>query len=98
MMGLVRHGSAAHPSTRLAVAPDRSPAPQEPRPSFAEWLEDVRAEALSRGIRPDIVENALKGIDEPMPVVIERDRSQAEIVVPLDKYIRDRLKPSVIRA
>ncbi|MFI5179078.1 MAG: lytic transglycosylase domain-containing protein [Vicinamibacterales bacterium] len=57
------------------------------RPSFSEWLEGVRAEALSRGIRPDVLDEALGHIDEPLPVVIERDRTQAEIVLPLEKYV-----------
>ncbi len=67
------------------------------RPSFAEWLAGVRTEALSRGIRPDIVEQALGHIDEPLPVVIERDRAQAEAVLSLDQYIARRLTPAIVR-
>ena len=63
-------------------------APPEPsRPSFAEFLDGVRAEALGRGIRREIVDEALGHIAEPLPVVIERDRSQAEAVFSLDRYI-----------
>jgi membrane-bound lytic murein transglycosylase B len=47
----------------------------------------VRTEALARGIRPDIVDAALSNIDEPLPVVIERDRAQAETVFSLEKYL-----------
>ena len=57
------------------------------RPSFADWLAGVRTEALSRGIRPEIVEEALSNIEEPLPVVIERDRAQAESVLSLETYI-----------
>ena len=60
------------------------------RPSFTEWLAGVRTEALSRGIRQEILDEALADIVEPMPVILERDRSQAEIVLPLERYI-DRL-------
>jgi membrane-bound lytic murein transglycosylase B len=73
-------------------------AAQEPsRPSFAEWLQGVRAEAVSRGISQAVVDEALSGIEEPLPVVIERDRSQAEIVLPLETYIARRLTRSAIR-
>jgi membrane-bound lytic murein transglycosylase B len=66
------------------------------RPSFSEWLDGVRAEALSRGIRQDIVDDALGHIDEPLPVVIERDRAQAESVLPLEKYVGRVLTPKTI--
>jgi membrane-bound lytic murein transglycosylase B len=77
---------------RPALAQDAS------RPSFSEWLDGVRAEALSRGIRQDIVDEALGHIDEPLPVVIERDRAQAESVLPLEKYVGRVLTPKRIGA
>lgn len=65
---------------------------QEPeRPSFLDWLSGVREEALARGIRANVVEEALSDISEPLPVVLERDRSQAEIVLPLESYVGRRL-------
>jgi membrane-bound lytic murein transglycosylase B len=67
------------------------------RPSFADWLAGVRAEALARGIRPEIVEEALGHLEEPLPVVIERDRAQAEAVLPLEKYIDRRLTKAVVK-
>ncbi len=71
-------------------------APQETaRPSFADFLAGVRAEALTRGIKPEIVDAALANIDEPVPVVIERDRAQAETVLPLERYI-DRIVPKLV--
>lgn len=72
-------------------------APQEQtRPSFADFLAAVRADALKQGIRPEIVDQALANIDEPLPVVIERDRAQAETVLSLEKYIARILKPKLI--
>jgi len=65
------------------------------RPPFAEWLADVRAEALSRGIHPDVVDQALNQLSEPLPVVIERDRAQAESVLSLEQYLRRRLTPKM---
>jgi membrane-bound lytic murein transglycosylase B len=77
--------------------PEPSPAGPEARPSFAEWLDGVRIEALSRGIREEIVRNALADVQEPLPVVLERDRTQAETVLPLETYISRRLTPTTVR-
>jgi membrane-bound lytic murein transglycosylase B len=67
------------------------------RPAFSDWLREVRQEALSRGIRQEIVDQALGQLEEPMPVVLERDRAQAEIVLPLESYIRRLLTARRIR-
>ncbi len=82
----------------IAVATPHVRAAQESRPSFSEFLADVRAEALARGIRPEIVDGALSPIEEPLPVVIERDRAQAETVLSLEKYVARRLTPKLIKA
>ncbi|MEQ1869270.1 MAG: lytic murein transglycosylase [Vicinamibacterales bacterium] len=83
--------------TTLA-AQDPSPAPaSDVRPSFTEWLEAVRTEAVARGISAATVASALSDIPEPMPVVIERDRTQAETVLPLDTYIERHLRSDTIR-
>lgn len=73
------------------------PAPPDARPSFAEWLDGVRAEAVLRGIREEVVDSALSGITEPLPIVIERDRAQAETVLPLETYIRTRVSTRLVR-
>ena len=65
--------------TLLAQAP-----PAATRASFADWLADLRGEALSRGIRPEVLDEALGEVQEPLPVVLERDRAQAEVVLPLE--------------
>jgi len=66
------------------------------RPSFSDWLAGVRAEALTRGIKPEIVDAALAGVEEPVPVILERDRAQAETVFSLEYYLARRLTPKVI--
>jgi len=68
------------------------------RPSFSEWLAGVRAEALSRGISQHTVDAALTDIDEPMPVVVERDRAQAEIVQSFERYIAHHVSAKTIKA
>src|SRR5256885_8797141 len=50
-----------------------------------------KTDALARGIRTEIVDEALAGIEEPSAAVIERDRSQAEIVQTLEKYLSQRV-------
>ncbi len=77
-----------------AQAPPEQPAT---RPSFSEWLAGVRADALERGIRAEIVDEALATVEEPEPTVIERDRAQAEAVFSLEKYIARQLKPKILR-
>jgi membrane-bound lytic murein transglycosylase B len=75
-----------------------APAPVAPRPSFSDFLAGVRTEALARGIRQDILDDALGHIEEPLPVVIERDRAQAESVLPLERYVSRLLTPKKIKA
>lgn len=76
----------------LALALGQEPA----RPSFAEWLGGVRAEAIARGLREEIVDAALADVSEPQPIILERDRAQAETVFSLEKYIARSLTPRLI--
>ena len=79
-----------------AVLGAQAQPPEPARPSFAEWLSEVKSEALSRGIREDIVSQALDSVEEPLPVVLERDRTQAEIILPLETYVTRRLTRRMI--
>ena len=80
----------------LHAAPQDETPPEPARPSFSEWLDGVRADALSRGIRPEVVDQALATVKEPEPTVLARDRTQAETVLSLETYISRSLKPRVI--
>lgn len=62
-------------------------AAQDARPSFAEWLAGVKAEALTRGIKPEILDEALATVEEPLQAAIDRDRAQPEHVLSLDAYV-----------
>jgi membrane-bound lytic murein transglycosylase B len=66
------------------------------RPPFAEWLEEMRADALAHGISPATVNAAFRGL-EPLPVVIQRDRAQAEFKETLDTYLQRRITPALVR-
>src|SRR5258705_7991973 len=71
------------------------PAVPLPQPPFEEWLSALRAEAATRGISEATLDGALTGL-EPLPIVIERDRSQAELVLTLDRYLQQHLSKKVV--
>jgi len=70
--------------------------PPLPQPPFDEWLIGVRAEAISLGIREETVAKAFDGL-EPVPTVIQRDRTQAEIVQTLDEYLQQHVSRKVVQ-
>ncbi len=76
------------PQAAGVVAPER--------PDFKTFLEQVRADALARGISEKTLDAALTGL-EPQPTVIERDRSQAEIVLSVDEYVARLLTKKFVR-
>ena len=63
---------------------------------FPEWLNGLRQEALAAGIKASTVESALGSL-EPLPVVVERDRAQAEFTLSLDEYLTRRLTGKLVR-
>jgi membrane-bound lytic murein transglycosylase B len=60
------------------------------------FVEGLKVEALQRGIRESTVTAALANL-EPSPTVIERDQSQAEVVLSVDQYVQRRLTRPVVR-
>ena len=82
----------------IAAAQDPVPIPPVPPlpPPFNEWLIAFRAEAVDRGIRPEVLDQALEGV-EPVAQILERDRAQAEFTLNLESYLRRRLTPSLVR-
>jgi membrane-bound lytic murein transglycosylase B len=63
---------------------------------FDAWLDGVRAEALKRGIKPEIVSQALTGI-KPVPRVIKRDRNQSEFKLTMARYQKHVVTPRNIK-
>jgi len=93
----LKGGATAAAVVLLLAAQASTPArAQEARPSFSEWLAGVRAEALGRGIKQEIVDAALAGVEEPLPVILERDRAQAETVFSLEHYLARQLTRQMI--
>jgi membrane-bound lytic murein transglycosylase B len=66
------------------------------REPFQAWLDGLRVEALARGISSATLDTALASV-EPLPVVVQRDRAQAEFTLTLDAYLRRRLTPALVR-
>ena len=83
------------PAPSTPSTPPIEPVPALP-PPFSEWLTAFRAEAAERGIRPEILDQALTGL-EPVEQILERDRSQAEFTLNLDAYLKRRLTPTIAR-
>lgn len=59
------------------------------RAAFDAFLQEVRTEALQKGIKPAVLDTALTGV-EPVMRIIERDRNQAEFKLSFTTY-RDRV-------
>lgn len=66
------------------------------RPPFDTWLADLRAEALARGIREEVLSTALDGV-QPVATVLERDQTQPEFRLSLDGYLKRRLTTATVR-
>ena len=71
-------------------------APVATPPPFEEWLAAFRAEAVGHGIRPEILDSALAGL-QPVEQILERDRSQAEFTLDLNAYLKRRLTRATVR-
>ncbi len=82
-------------AVRSQEPPPVAPLPPE-RPSFDVWLADLREEAAARGIRPEVLDAALDGI-EPTLSVLDRDRTQAEFTLDLEAYLKRRLTHETVR-
>ena len=81
----------------LAVLPLAAQTPQpSPQQSFDDFLAGLRVEAAAKGISQATIDAALTGI-EPLPVAVERDRTQPETVVSLDEYVARRVTAKVIK-
>ena len=69
-------------------------ADEEPQP-FPQWLESLRAEALTKGISQQTVEIALGDV-ELVPRVVELDRKQPEFTQTLADYLEKRVTDDIV--
>lgn len=70
--------------------------PDAARPEFAAFVSQLKEQALAKGVSEATVAAALTGL-EPLEVVVERDRTQAETVLTIDQYIERRLTRRFVR-
>ena len=70
-------------------------APATPAQPFDEWLQALIEEARARGFSNEIVDETLKGL-EPLPRVIARDRSQAELRPGFNRYSSSHLTRAMV--
>jgi membrane-bound lytic murein transglycosylase B len=71
-------------------------AAQAPQATFDDFMAGLRTEAAAKGISQATIDAALTGI-EPLPVAVERDRTQPETVVSLDTYVSRRVTKKVVQ-
>ncbi len=64
---------------------------------FAAWLAALRSEAASKGISTSTLDAAFTGVDQPLPRVLELDRSQPEFVQTFSGYMQRRISDTRIR-
>jgi membrane-bound lytic murein transglycosylase B len=64
-------------------------------PDFPTWLDGLRQEALSAGIRPELLDEVLTGV-EPDMKVLDRDRNQPEVKQTFEGYSSARLSDARI--
>jgi membrane-bound lytic murein transglycosylase B len=88
--------AAAGPLFAAGMAQAQAALQEAAPPPFDEWLAALRAEALAKGISQQTVDAALGSV-ERLPVVVERDRTQAESTLTLDQYLSRRLPSRVVR-
>ena len=54
---------------------------------FEIWLEELRQEALAQGVRPEVLQEALTGL-QPIPAVVTPRHKQAEFTLTKVEYVR----------
>jgi len=69
---------------------------ETPSRPFEEWLHDLIDEAHALGFSDELIDVTLSGLT-PIPRVVERDSSQAEFTITLDRYFTTRVTPRVVR-
>lgn len=93
----VMAASTQTPAGPATTAPQPPAAAGElPRPEFSTFVESLRADAVARGISEATIAKALTGL-EPSATVIQRDQTQAEIVLTTEQYLARRVTTPLVR-
>jgi membrane-bound lytic murein transglycosylase B len=91
-----RQSEAAPIAVTPSAATTPAAAPAIDAAAFATFIEDVRQEALKRGISKATLDVALGDV-QPEPTALERDRQQAEFTLDLQGYLRRRLTKDALK-
>ena len=67
-----------------------------PPPDFGPWLQALKSEAETRGVKSETLAHALDGI-QPIPRVIELDRRQPEFTLTLSSYFKKAISETRIQ-
>jgi membrane-bound lytic murein transglycosylase B len=81
---------------QVAVPAQPGTAAEEARPDFAEFIAQLKQQALAAGVSESTAAAALDAL-EPLEVVVERDRSQPEVVLTTEQYVSRRLTRAFVR-
>ena len=65
--------------------------------SFEDWLIELKVEAINQGISEETIDASFALVEEPIPRVLELDRSQPEFVQTFAGYMRNRISDARIR-
>ena len=83
------HGWVAVAALALLLRPNHGYAATSP---FADWLAELRQQAVTQGLRPALVDSVLAGI-APVPEIIRQEQQQPETTWTLDRYLRGAVAP-----
>lgn len=64
---------------------------------FQTWVANIKTEAISKGISPEVVEQAFDGLQAPAAKIITLDRKQPEFTTTLDSYLLKRVLPNILK-
>ena len=78
-----------------APAPTTAPT-EDVRPEFPAFVADLKQQAIAAGVSEVTASAALDGL-EPLEIVVERDRSQPEVVLTTEQYVARRLTRAFVR-
>jgi membrane-bound lytic murein transglycosylase B len=82
-------------SPAQALSTSQTPTTTTPKQAWPDWLDALRAEALTKGISQATVDLTLKDLTTD-PVVLERDRAQPELTQTLEQYVDVRLSKKTL--
>jgi len=87
------HASCLTGALLMGAVSARAQEQQPDRPDFQTFLEGVRTEAASKGIKPETLSSALTGV-EHIDKVIELDRRQPEFTMTFKAYMERVVSPA----